>query len=870
MNERVFFRPAIIFLPPLILGIAAGTWFDGHSEWGISALMISLSLILHAIFKKRKLLITPLAFFLSLGYLSIQPWTSPSIPDQHISNFAAPYQWKITGTVSNDPVIIQNNRIRFVLMVESLQNGQEMPFPVAGKIRVTCAGNFLPDFQPGDRIRFPGKIRTIRNFNNPGGFDYERYMAFKTIRVTSYVSSDKVIFIEKVDDPDLTKWVSDFRQKIAGVIDNTHADEAASSIMKALIIGDRTKIDKDLRQAFNKSGMGHLLAISGLHVGIVASFFFLLFFRFFSLSRTFLDRAWVSKASALFCIIPVVMYGYVAGMSPSTQRAVIMISVFLITFLIRRTQDSMNTLAIAALVILIIYPPALFSISFQLSFSAVFSILFGFSRLKFPEKKFDTHLLIRKKISAFFFVSFFAIMGSLPLVMYHFNQVSLVGLFANFILVPIIGFLAVPLGLISAFVLPINQWLSSIGFQLGGSILTFGITMVHFFSNLSFSSIKTVTPSTLEIVLYYLLGGYFLHFLTEHPFKFKHIDKAKFSPTQSNNPQNTIGTNQLQAKYSDLFFSKPTTKKMAFINEWLSHKKHITIIGILILVTFADISYWLYARFFQRDLRINIVDVGQGNAAIIEFPGGKTMMIDGGGFHDNSSFDVGEMIIAPLLWRKKIKTVDTLILTHPDSDHLNGLLYIARHFNVKKVLTNDEPAQTLAYQQFMEIIHEKNIHKPDFSPVGSSFEINGVKVKILYPPEDFLARIIKESWRDPNSNSMVIRLEMDKFSCLFTGDIKAKSEAELVSLYDGDLKSLVLIAPHHGSKTSSTKRFIDKVNPETVIFSAGYNNRFKLPNEQVIKSYQQSNVQIFRTDYHGAVAIRTNGVSTRITPFLTP
>ncbi|MCU0615074.1 MAG: hypothetical protein MUD09_08345, partial [Desulfobacterales bacterium] len=144
----------------------------------------------------------------------------------------------------------------------------------------------------------------------------------------------------------------------------------------------------------------------------------------------------------------------------------------------------------------------------------------------------------------------------------------------------------------------------------------------------------------------------------------------------------------------------------------------------------------------------------------------------------------------------------------------------------------------------------------------------GVRIRILYPPKDFLERKERESWRDHNANSMVIQLKLGEFSCLFTGDIRAKSEAELIALRGEDLKSRILIAPHHGSKTSSTPKFIDMVDPETVIFCAGWDNRFKLPNEEVIKRYQQRDIRIFRTDHNGAIKIRTNGVSTQITPFI--
>ena len=156
---------------------------------------------------------------------------------------------------------------------------------------------------------------------------------------------------------------------------------------------------------------------------------------------------------------------------------------------------------------------------------------------------------------------------------------------------------------------------------------------------------------------------------------------------------------------------------------------------VLVLVTLAaDTCYWLYQRFGYADLRVTVIDVGHGSSSLLEFPGGYTMLIDGGGFADNSAFDVGAAIVAPLLWKKKIRTVDTLILSHPNSDHLNGLIYIARHFHVKKVWTNSEAQNTLGYKNFMEVIKNQKIVLPSFEDMPRNHWINGVKLDFLYPP----------------------------------------------------------------------------------------------------------------------------------------
>ena len=289
----------------------------------------------------------------------------------------------------------------------------------------------------------------------------------------------------------------------------------------------------------------------------------------------------------------------------------------------------------------------------------------------------------------------------------------------------------------------------------------------------------------------------------------------------------------------------------------------------MVLITLAaDTCYWLYQRFGSADLRVTVIDVGQGSSSLLELPGGYTMLIDGGGFADNSAFDVGAAIVAPLLWRKKIRTVDTLILSHPNSDHLNGLIYIARHFHVKNVWTNNEAQNTLGYNNFMGVISDKKIVLPSFSDMPQNHSINGVNLDLLYPPPGFIKRKEKEKWRNANNNSLVVKVSMGSTSFLFPGDIMAAAEKELVGLAGKKLNSTVLIAPHHGSRSSSSTAFLGEVNPDVIVVSSGRQSRFKLPHPATLNKYQQLGSSIFRTDINGAVSLSTDGQQLEIKPFV--
>ena len=824
----------------MIFGIVVGTGFPGYGTWAYIGVGVCTGILVYRILKKRKALICPIVLLYSLGYLSILPWAAPGFPPRHIIHFVDMPPWKIVGVI-HSPVAIYPNRQKFILCAEFLQ-GRDGSFPVVGRIRLTVSGEG-PKLQKGDRIAVFGKIRSIRNFNNPGGFDYKRYMAFKKVWGTAYVSSRKVAVLEKRSEKGFGTIIAEVRSKFSDLINAAGTGEA-NGLIKALIIGDRNSVPQDLRDAFNRAGIGHLLAISGLHIGIVATAAFLFFSRMLSHIKVLLWHAWTKKGAVLLSTVPVLIYGFISGMSPSTQRAVIMVMVFLTAFLFEREHDPMNTLALAAMLILVVHPPSLFSISFQLSFTAVLAIIYGLSKIESPWESPGIRGK-RPKISKvattlfyFFLASFFAIFGTLPLVMYYFNQISLVGLLANFIMVPMIGLVAVPLGLLAVFLYPVTVFGASVCLEACSVVLNWALIIINFFAELPFSAVKTVTPSYLEIFCFYILFWALLN-LKGLPFK---------------KPGKQDKTPEIE----------DPVKGKKFIQKFSSM---VTL--LVVLVFSADAGYWFYQRFWRDDLRVTMIDVGDGNSTLMELPYGYTILLDGGGFSDNRIFDVGARIIAPVLWKKKIKTIDTLVLSHPNSDHLNGLIYIAKHFNVKHVWTNHEGANTFGYKQFINGIKDKGIHMPGYPEIFGTHDINGVRVDILYPSVDFTEKRKKEPWRNPNNNSLVLKASFGSESFLFPGDIKTRGEYALVSTAGDKLKSTVLLVPHHGSKTSSSDWFVETVNPAVAVISSRWRSRFGFPHPSVLKRYEENGCRVLGTARNGAIAMSTDGQTLTIRPTIT-
>ena len=874
MSAQVYSRPLIPLLIGLMAGIILGSRFAGLGLWAAGTALSGMALIFVFILQNRTARIIPLLLLIAAGYLSVQPWIHPRFTSNHIRHYLDSQPWKVVGVIDDHP---QGHRYgqRFVLRAETLEHNNES-FPVTGKLRVTLSG-LEALLNKGDRISFTGRMRSIRNFNNPGGFNYKRYLAFQGVWATTYTHVDELAVLSRGKQNNLSAAVSELRRHIAGLIENCGDDEQIG-VLKALVIGDRSSISADTREAFNRAGVGHLLAISGLHIGIVASVSFVFFQWVLRNFEFLLWKAWIRKGAALLSLLPVVFYGMVSGFSPSTQRAVIMVSVFLLTFLFEREHDLINTLALAAMIILVAYPPSLFLISFQLSFAAVLFIILGLACLQNRLNPIDAAdgamslFQIKRKLKTFFFVSVFAIGGTLPLAMFYFNQISMIGILANFILVPCAGFVVVPLGLLAVFVSPVCLVCTIWCFKACGAVLSICIKIIHFLANLPFSAFKTVTPSVFEISCYYLLTLALLS-LSEIGRETAKDPKAG-RPAENHQP----GTDNELAdgiRNQDEFFGAFRQSGFLKLRFWKwgprpwGRRKLAGVVAVLaILALTGDICYWTYQRFWHNDLRVTVIDVGQGSSALVEFPGGRNMLIDGGGFSDNSVFDMGARVVAPFLWQKKIKTIHTMVLSHPNSDHLNGLIYIAKNFNVETVWSNNEMSDTNAHQMFSQIIADNGINAPKFQQLPRQQNINGVKLNIIYPPKNFLAKKTEQKWRNLNNNSLVIRIAFGSVSFLFSGDIMADAEKELVSTCGQGVESTVLLAPHHGSKSSSTASFLDRVSPEVVIISSGRKTGRYYPHPAVLRRYTERNCRIYRTDTHGAISMESNGKRLLIKPFI--
>jgi competence protein ComEC len=811
-------RPLIPILLSYLTGLVTGYYITIPQTILIPliSLLLLFFIITIAIKKIQLSFLLPIIIFNLLGILFLNSSLFPHLPLNHITHYVKEEKIILEGILYKPPELSLDKTKLYILSERIAEKNKIVP--INGKLLLTVKGE-LEQLNYGDRLRFSARIRNPRNFNNPGGFDYKTYLALKEILVTASIKDGREIArVEETTLNPILKTVEKYRTQIREFLSiNLHSP--AAEIAKALILGEKGEIPKELRERFSAAGVAHILAISGLHCGIIALVCFFLIKNILKCSTRLMLSTDISKVSAFVTLIPVITYCFIAGHGVATVRATIMVITYLTAIIIGREEDLWNTLAVAAFLILVFSPSSLFDISFQLSFISVVSILYLTPRFSTPLFQHSKDPLeppppwwkkIARRITLFLIVTISAIIGTAPLAAFYFNRFSPWGFLTNLVIIPLVGFLVVPLGLLTSFFLVLYQPLAIFTVNIVQPLIMLSISVVELFNQLPYADYRTATPTLLEIILFYL---------------------AVF-----------------------LLVNIRKSKKIRFA------------LTLVIIVLIFNQVFWYYQNNLSPLLRITSIDVGQGESTLIQFPKGSTMLIDGGGFYDNS-FDVGGLVVAPVIWKKKIKKIDYLVLSHPHPDHLNGLVSIARIFKVKEVWTNGGKVYTEPFQEFEKIIIEKKIKNILIDREHPDLILNGVQIEFLHPPKTASHDRSTSYHSGINNHSLLIRFTYKDISMLFTGDIYKEVERELINTLP-NLKSTILKVPHHGSATSSSLPFLKKVQPQIAMFSVGFKNIFNLPSHKIIERYKNQDCQIFRTDRDGAITIETDGTCINIKTFL--
>ncbi|MDD5723998.1 MAG: DNA internalization-related competence protein ComEC/Rec2 [Syntrophales bacterium] len=830
-------RPVIPLLIALISGIIAGTVANIPDGVALTALLATLAALLPALTAGRK---APPCFCLLislflLGILNINLCLHPYRGSNDITRYAGEDRLTVEGLVCAPPLIV-GEKTRLVISTSRIIR-DTTAVPVRGKILLSVKDSNTA-LGYGKYIRARTKLKEPHNFNNPGGFDYERYLLYRGIRLRGYVSSpsDIVIMRESAGDYFRTR-IERCRSFLRGII-RERAPSPESSVLQALILGEKEGIPSDIIRTFNRAGVSHILAISGLHVGIIAFISFFIMKTIMKSSEYLLLRFNIFKVSALFSIIPVMGYAFIAGLRISTIRAAIMILCYLAALLIGRGRDLLNILAFAAFLILVVSPASLFDVSFQLSFTAVAAIILVTPALAGVVPQAVGGGIIRRgmvSIALFIMVSLAAVIGTAPLIALYFNRISTIALLSNLFAIPIIGFAVLPLGMLLIVMAPFAP-VASVLIAGAAFFIRIAVSIIAFLSSFSFASLPVTTPTVPEIIFYYLfiLSGV----------RLIHMWSSKENERSGDSKRDTI-----IGRLKDLY---------------RANERRLLAVSLCLIALFfvADAFYTNLRVAGRKHLEATFIDVGQGSSTLIKFPGGDIMLVDGGGFYDRS-FDLGEYVVAPYLWREQIKKIDIMVLTHPDQDHAGGLLYIAENFEVGEVWSNGQESKNESWQRLQKVIRQKRIAHRIVGTGTPERIIGGASIRILNPERSASGQDLCFPDSDYNDNGIVMKIRFGRRNILLPADISGLAEARLIAS-GHDLRADVLMAPHHGGYASNTAAFLRAALPEIAVISCGPDNAFGFPNPDVLDRYTQAGVRVLRTDKEGAIIVRTDGETLEI------
>lgn len=662
----------------------------------------------------------------------------------------------LEGVVSALPEA-EAERVRFQFDSVALQrNGTALTPP--GRVLLSWYGT-APALRVGQRWRLQVRLRRPHGMANPGGFDYERWLFQRGIRATGYVRPHRAVLLQ----PQAGQFpLQQLRQWLRGRLRSDLGQRPMAGIVTALALGDRQGIGRDQWRVFSATGTTHLIAISGLHIGIVAGLVLFLVRWGWGWSQRLTLWLPAPKAAAAAALMAATGYAALAGFSVPTQRALIMLAVALAALWWQRPLRPARTLALALLLVLLADPLAPLAPGFWLSYGAVALIVYGMGGRLAPAGWWwrwgRTQWLVA--------------LGLAPLLALWFQQVPLIAPVANLVAVPWVTLFTVPLtllGTVASVVLPVAA-----------------------------PPLLAAACHTLEILWWFLA-----HLAGLLPQRW-----GAFAP-----PLWTL----LPALVGLAWMLAPR----GWPSRWL---------GVL----------WLLPALLARppgpapgEMWLTLLDVGQGLAAVVR-TAGHTLVFDTGPRYSDQ-LDAGNAVIVPFLRSRGIREVDTLLVSHGDMDHIGGAASLLASMPVGHIITG--------------VQRWRLPHPAQPCHAGMAWHWDGVRFELLYPPPG-------GDGSGDNDRSCVLKVSTAGGSVLLPGDIERPTEEELMRTVPERLRSTVLVAPHHGSNTSSTLPFVTAVAPRYVLFAVGYRNRYGFPSRRVAARYRAVGAQGLDTASGGATTLR--------------
>jgi competence protein ComEC len=787
-----------------VAGIFIGYKLDLPPLLGLATL-VPLSLLFFLRRQRKTLLLAALGIVLLVGAASYSYSSLYKIDESSVRYYNDSGTVTITGTVAGDPDVRDKNT-RLTLAAAEIKSDTSR-LDIEGTVLVFVPR--YPSYEYGDVLRITGELDTPPVLDD---FDYRGYLAHQGVYSTMFYPDIAVLETGKGFTP--LAWVYSLRGRLAQEIAEV-LPEPQASLAQGMVLGIRGNIPQEIRDDFSHSGTAHLLAISGLHLGIIAGI--LLGIGLWLFGRRHYLYVWLALGA-------VWIYTVITGMNPPVVRGAIMVSIFLLAEALGRQRSAIVALTFAAAVMVGVSPYILGDAAFQLSFLAMAGLIFIFPILRDLGRRATAAALGEEGIIAatanVVVDTVSATMGAIiavwPVVAYYFGIVSLMGPLATLLALPalpaiiITGVLAGALGMAVPF----------IGQAVGCLAWLFLSYLALVIGGLGSAPVSAVGIEPFHPA--FIWGYYLLLAAAIWLVNYRKKLRGLVSGT----------TGRVRAGVNLSFGFKSVRK-------WL----------IVPLALAALLVSFTAATMPGNDLRVSFLDVGEGDAVFIQ-KGNKQVLIDGGPSPQAIGIELSRQMP---FWDR---TIDLLVMTHPHQDHLAGLVEVLRRYRVGQVLYAPQDYASPLYDEWLRIIDEKGIDS-SLARAGQSIIVSeGAVMKILHPPEKLMAGT--ES--DIDNNSVVLLLSFGDVSFLLTGDIMIDAERELIR-GRADIAGDILKAAHHGSDTSTTPEFLAVVSPQVAVISCGAGNRFGHPDTEVIDRLviEVGPDNIYRTDERGAIEFATDG-----------
>jgi len=699
--------------------------------------------------------------------------SAPLLPHDHISRLTLPPVVSIEGRLLDEPVRWATDRTRLLLDVDAYEDGPDRR-PARGRVQLTIYGETEP-LGEGQRIRAEVRLHHPVGFRNPDVFDYPAHLRREGILLVGSGRGDRVTPLT-VDAP---PWPIRVRRWAVATI-RAQLPESSGALLAGLLLGERTALPGETDEAFRRAGVYHVLAVSGFNVALVASSVFA------SLSLFGVPR----RATALVAAAVLVGFALVVGGQPSVLRATVMGLLLLLSVLLERDSQLMNALCLAGLALLVWSPTDLWDPGFQLSFAATAGIIY----LAAPFTGCLTERGWPHWLAAAVAVSLAAQLPVTPIMLAHFNQLSLIGVAANLLVVP-----------------------------LAGPTTTLG--MLALLTQLASETAASLLFNTLWLLLIALRVVVWA--AAAIPGAMVHLPAPSWAPV-------TAWCGAL------------------LLIPYLATRVWTRLAASGLLAVAMALSVWPWVSPGDGRLRITFLDVGQGDATLVELPDGPRILVDGGP-GGARRFDVGERVLSPFLWNRPVGRLDVVALSHSDSDHAGGLGAVLRHFRVGEFWESGRwgPGGEDALLALPQSGAARRV-----LGAGQRLWLGNALVTVLNPGG--------QPSVSPNDDSLVLRLDWRGVSVLLTGDLGWRGEARVLERGE-PVRVLTLRVGHHGSRFSSTTRFLEAARPPFAIISVGARNPFRHPTPEALARLEAAGARIYRTDRDGAIVIETDGMRLWIT-----